>query len=133
MAPTYSYSGDPSSSSLDAVRFAIGDTQSTDWQMSNEEINYLLSGQPSITLAAIGCCKRLIAKYARLATQAVGRVSVQYKERRENYEALLVQLQRDYAPAIYSGGISVSDKESQNEDTDYDKPTFSRHMDERKG
>ena len=40
---TFSYSGNPSSSSLDLVRFLLQDTDSTDVLLSNEEINYLIA------------------------------------------------------------------------------------------
>lgn len=40
---TWTYSGDPSTSELDAVRFALGDTDTSFQLMQNEEINYVIA------------------------------------------------------------------------------------------
>lgn len=134
MAPTYTYSGDPNASTLDELRFKIGDTMSTDWQLSNEELAYLIAGAgTNLDMAAIAACDELIAKYARLASQSVGSISVQYRERLENYQDLIGRLRRGLAPAPYAGGISVGDKETQEADEDYDQPVFKRGMDRREG
>lgn len=133
MAPTYTYSGDPSSSLRDAVRFAIGDTSDTDWQFSDEEIAYLIGTGTNVELIAVACCDHLISKYARLASQSVGAVSVQYRERMENYQTLIGRLRRGLAPLPFAGGISVAGKQAQEEDEDYDQPVFKRQMDQRNG
>ena len=40
---SWSYSGNPADSALDKVRFLIGDTDTTDQLLTNEEINYTIA------------------------------------------------------------------------------------------
>lgn len=128
---SWSYSGNPAASSRDAVRFAIGDTLTSDQQITDEEIDFVLSTQPSITLAAIECCDHLIGLYARLVSQSVGSISVSYAERQKNYVGLRRRLAHRLAPVPYAGGISIADKTSNEEDTDWDYPSIYRGMDKR--
>lgn len=44
---SFTYSGDPSASKLDAVRFALGDTDASQPLLQDEEINYLISMYPN--------------------------------------------------------------------------------------
>lgn len=129
---TWSYD-DTLSTNRDLVRLEIGDTVSTDQQLSNEAIDQALAQRSSVIQAAILCCDRIIAKYARLVTQSVGPVSVSYGERMKNYEELISRL-RLRAPAVspFAGGTSVAGKEAAAEDTDRDAPIFSVGMFDRK-
>lgn len=61
----WSYSGDPGASSLDEIRFLIGDTDSTDQLLSNEEINYLFTEYGDAYSAAVACVVALIGKFSR--------------------------------------------------------------------
>jgi hypothetical protein len=126
---TWTYSGDPASSSLDEVRFLTGDTLSTASQTnSDEEIAFLLAQQGSVRQAAIAACEALIAKCTALVTQSVGAVSVAYSDRVKQYRELVGTLRRGLTPTPYAGGISVSDKETVESDTDRDAPLFSVGM-----
>jgi len=49
---TWTYSGNPANSSSDAVRFLIGDTDTTDQLISNEEIAYLVTVHGNIRRVA---------------------------------------------------------------------------------
>lgn len=62
---TWTYSGDPGSSTRDLVRFLIGDTDTTDQLLTNEEIDYLITTFTDGYSAAIGAVNALIAKFAR--------------------------------------------------------------------
>ena len=76
---TWSYSGDPSSSNLDQVRFLIGDTDTTNQQLSNEEINFLLTAWNNVTyLAAAEGCMAIAGKYQNKAdfSRTVGDLSI---------------------------------------------------------
>ena len=46
---TWTYSGNPSSTERDAVRFLVGDTDTNDQLLSNEEIDYLVT-QPMVSV-----------------------------------------------------------------------------------
>ena len=58
---TWSYSGDPSASSLDEVRFLVGDTDSTEQLVQNEEIAYAINAEITIGLAAVRVLRALAA------------------------------------------------------------------------
>ena len=122
---TWSYSGNPSASTRDAVRFAIGDTLTADQQLTDEEIDYVLTFKSTVIGAAISCCDGLIARYSRLVTQGVGSISVSYSDRIRQYKELLARLRlRGPAAIPFAGGTTVSGKDLANEDTDRDRPAF---------
>lgn len=124
---TWTYSGDPAASDTAAVRFAIGDTDSTDQLVTDEEIAYLLTGS-SVAAAAIAACESLAAKFARQVDRSVGNLSLSSSQRSAQFRDLAATLRRRsaYLAAPYAGGISVADKETQEDDTDRVKPTFIR-------
>jgi hypothetical protein len=130
---TWTYSGDPAASSLDETRFLIGDTDTTDQQLANEEINFCLTRAGTATSAAIMACERLISKFTRLVSQSVGSVSVSYSDRAKQYRELVATLRRGLTPTPYAGGISISDEESVEADTDRDAPLFSVGMHDNPG
>ena len=128
---TWSYSGDPSNSDLDKVRFLIGDTDQTDQQLQNEEINYLVSSEGSVNDAAIKACYTLAAKYSRQIDQKVGQVDYKCSQRIKSYLELAKRLEdqiSDQPVAPYAGGISKSDKETNRLDDDRVKPKFTKEL-----
>lgn len=130
---SWNYSGDPASSNLDAVRFLIGDTVSTDQQVSDEEITWLLSTSSSdVSQAAILAIESLIARYARYpASKTVGDLSISYGDRIKSYRELLTRIRSGLSLDLaepFAGGISISDKESRESNTDRVGPHFSRDM-----
>lgn len=132
---TWTYSGDPAAFPRDAVRFLIRDTDSTDQQLSDEEIAWLLAQNGNnVYKAAVGGARSVSARYSNQAvTKTVGALSLSYQARSEHFETLAKTLQAQYltvgaAFAPYAGGISVLDKEAMEADTDWDKPAFTRQM-----
>lgn len=99
---TWTYSGDPSSSVRDAVRFTVGDTDETEELVSDEEIDYLLTIHNGVGMAAVGAARAIAAKYSRKSDQsrAVGDLSLsqQYSQQSLNYHHLA-----DHLLAIASG------------------------------
>ena len=74
----WSYSGDPDSSALDGIRFLIGDTDTNDQLLANEEITWMnsqVSGSTTSTDAlytvAYRCMITIASKFSRLADQAL--------------------------------------------------------------
>ena len=90
---SFTYSGDPTSSDLDAVRFLVQDTDSTDILLQDEEILFVL-GQVSnaIYQAAHDCCYVISSKFARKAdvSKSVGDMSLSltYSSRAGEYRTL---------------------------------------------
>lgn len=129
---SWSYSGNPASSTLDKVRWLVGDTDTTDQQLSNEEIAAALvdaGGNPYV--AAVICVEALISHYARLVTKSVGDLSISYGDVVKNYQSLLGTLQKKATIQLckpYAGGISIADKETDEGDSDRVQPSFYKGM-----
>lgn len=129
---SWSYSGDPQNSPLDQVRFLIGDTNSSVPLLSDEEILYLLNRENNnIYAAAYYAAKAIVAKLSREYDQSVGAVRYSLSQRVKQYETLASNLKLMFesnSAVPYCGGISVSDKESREEDTDRVEPIFFRDL-----
>lgn len=126
---TFTYGGDPASSDRDAVRLLVGDTDSDDPQLVDGEVDYFLSSTGAVRPAALAAARAILAKYARKVDQSVGDLRYAYSQRRAAYEALVGRLERDAAvkgAVPYAGGISQSDKETDQDDSDRVQPAFYR-------
>jgi hypothetical protein len=127
---SWSYSGDPSTTSVDAVRFLIGDTDDTDPQLQNEEINWRINQEGTIKVAAYKCCLNLIAKYSRKADRSIGDLRMSFSQQAEAYRKLATDIMVDAAVMAqpYSGGISPTEKLNETLDPTTVQPTFKRGM-----
>jgi hypothetical protein len=91
---TFTYSGDPSTSTRNYVRFLIHDTDSTDALFSDEELNYVISEWGGDAYkSARECAEILIARFSRLAdssSKSVGDISVSesYSSKIAHYKEL---------------------------------------------
>ncbi len=128
---TWTYSGNPALSQRDALRFMVGDTDDSNQQLQNEEIDYLLTQYETVNMAAIQACYYLASLYARKIDQSVGKVKYSYGKLQDKYIKLAETIkdkQNEFPSAPYCGGISKSDKEANVEDTDRVKPAFSKDL-----
>lgn len=115
----WSYSGDPGSSPLDGLRFSIGDTDSALPILSDEELLYILIGHnDDVATSTIYAMYAILSKYARLKDETVGGLQARYSQIYEHYRTLIQErlsfnAAANVAPgAIYCGGISIADKQS---------------------
>lgn len=132
----FSYSGDPSFSTRDAVRFHVGDTNPCEASLDDREIDYLLTIEPYPICASVKAALAIAAKYSRLADDSVGTSKAMLSQKSLNYRELAKELMiqcKEYkannANIIglpYAGGISESDKESNEADDDRVTPSFKR-------
>jgi len=90
----WTYSGNPASSSLDAVRFEIGDTDQSDQLLQNEEIEYCLDQESNFFGAAARSCEVIARKFARLADSAMGKTKIQASQKSQAYAKMAVALRR---------------------------------------
>ena len=131
---TWTYSGDPADSARDAVRFLLGDTDTTNQRVTDEEIAYALTQTANDTYGAAAYCARaLVGKYANMVDTDFESVGVKYSQLRENYSALAIRLDAQAkrygskglgVPA--AGGISVSAMDAADELSDRVQPKFKR-------
>ena len=119
---TWSYSGDPSKTTRDAVRFLIGDTDFADQKLSDEEIAYALTayGSPHRTSARLA--RSLAARSTGRADRQVGDLRISWRDQAKAYlelaDALDLLAASKARLQIYAGGTSVADKTAKEEDTD---------------
>ena len=127
---TWTYGGAPGITSAatrrDAVRLLVGDTDTTDQQITDEEITFALSqGSDDVYVAGAVICRALSGKYARLTDSSVESVSASYSQRAAQYAELAVRLTKDSKRlgsvglgVPEAGGLSIADMISVESDTD---------------
>ena len=132
---TWSYlSSEPGSSDRSWVRLKIGDNSSADQQLQDEEIELLIVDEGSKERAAIAAARALAAKFARRSDKVVGRLRIAMSQVADHYFDLADNLEKGLsrrsggASGIYAGGISRSDKQSEEADTDRVDPGFERQQ-----
>lgn len=128
---TWTYDSTVISTDLGKVRTLIGDTVSTDQQLTDEQIAFFLSESSNIYAAAIACCRAIIAKYAREADRTAGKGNTTRSQRITHYQDLIKQLESDKnikIAGISFDGSSISQSNSLDSDTDFRGPLFRRGM-----
>lgn len=134
---TWSYSGDPSNSTLDEVRFLSGCTDTTDQLIQDEEINYAIGEYPEPRLAAAYVLQSLAAKFSRMVSSTVGQVSSDcsditkaFRARAKELDPGGVVLNKTLLVLPSFGGRKISEKETLASDTDAVQPFFYRNKDD---
>lgn len=126
----WTYSGDPSLSNKDAVRFLIGDTQSDSPLSTDEEIEWSLSiNNDNIYRSAADIAEGIAAYFATQAeTTVIGPIREENGRRAELYSKKAVELKRKAQEkgslTFYAGGLSVSEKIARELDIDSVQPAF---------
>jgi hypothetical protein len=127
---TWTYSGDPATNARDSIRFLIGDTDTNDQLISDEEIawvNNQVTGSDSSTASlyevSSRCCITIASKFAREADKRVGDLQISARQKAESYRDQAEYLKglsarEGNVPTPYAGGISISDKIANDDDSD---------------
>lgn len=120
-------------SSLMQVRRLIGDVIQGDQQFADEEINWQLSENGSnIYLTGAECCRLLATKYSRDVDLVEAELRKSYAQRSTAYSKRALELDQRAnlvgGGAPYAGGISISDKQSQESNADRVPPQFNIGM-----
>jgi hypothetical protein len=93
---TWTYSGYPDSDPLDEVRFRVGDTDTTDQLVTDEEIRYfLVRQQQSVGVAAANVARHLAAKFARRVDKATGTLKLSLSQKSKAYRQLAMDLDQE--------------------------------------
>lgn len=135
----WTYSGDPTLSARDEMRFLLGDTVEAQAVFSDEEIDYLLTQSSNVYLAAALGAETAASMYVSssngsVSTKTVGALSISYDDasKASEYRKLASDLRKRAALTgvvmAYSGGTSKADKETMRQNTDWDQPYFRRGM-----
>ena len=104
---SFSYSGDPSASELDAARFLIGDTDSTSPIMQDEEIQYIIDTSSNGTLTnnvKYQLFSRAATLFARDIKRSLGPQSEDPTSRLEYFK----EQANYYKGLVSAGGVSAT-------------------------
>lgn len=107
----WTYSGDPSSSDKDEVRFLVGDTDTADQLASDEEINYALAtwlpvyGTKFWVAAAVA--EQIAGKFARETSYSADGVSINLGELQQKFNERAVQLRAAHHSLLVGGTPDV--------------------------
>jgi hypothetical protein len=114
------------------VRLLIGDTQSNDVKLQDEEITFLITTRPTIYGAAAECCRSIATNLARKADTSQGEMKNNFSQLTKNYQQMAALYENKAAlsgfPVPYAGGTSVTDMNSAQIDGDRVAPQFSVGM-----
>lgn len=131
MTWTYSVEG-IANSPLFQVRYLIGDTMMNDQQAQDEEINFALTQRPSIYGAAAMVSRSLAGKFSRLVDTVAKDLRTTLSTKARNYLRMAMEFETQAAVRSgampYAGGISLSDKARQEQDSDRVPPQFDLGM-----
>jgi hypothetical protein len=117
------------------VRLTIGDTDTNDQLLADEEIDFYLSASgDSVRYAALRAVKALIAKFSRESDIWIGHTRVQRSQRARGFRELLAELEAttsmDMVIGMAVGGQSVAEKQELDSDTSAVQPGFRVGMDD---
>lgn len=136
------YGGSPSSVSRDAVRLLVGDVStstSSEW-LTNTDYDYFVAQTSSVYVAAQLAANSLSALFAGPSSggedwveRKVGDLTIKRSEATgiaSEFRKLAHKLGRMAAAGVtpYAGGISQSDKDGVESDTDRTRPAFTRKL-----
>lgn len=119
----------------DQVRLLIGDTDTSDQLLQDEEIAFVLANESSVSLASAVCCELLAAKFARQVNTQNGALRVSAQKRHDNFLKIADRLRRGGAGTLpgdslnilatpFAGGLSKSGLDSLAADDDLVQPSF---------
>jgi hypothetical protein len=114
----WTYSGDPSGSDIDAIRFYVQDTDPQDMLITDEEIDFLIGQWTPVygnnLMVASMVAEAIAAKFTREVAYSADGVSVGVQELQQKYNDLASSLRDQYkqydigsGPVV--GGILFSD------------------------
>lgn len=133
---TWTYTGNPAASPKDAVRFRVGDTDFDDQLLQDEEILYLLGTEATVIQAAARAADGIAARFSRLSDKAVGDLRISFSQKSAQYRQLAMDLRSEAGISMaipFAGGISRSQKETQEADADRVQPSFKVGLDDHPG
>jgi hypothetical protein len=118
---------------LNSVRLLLGDTDTNDQQVQNEEIIFALGqSNNNIYYAAAWCARTVASQYSRrVNTSLDGALSADYSELSKQYTSLADNLEYQGKKVgatigILAGGISKVKVDAVRSNTDRIKPSFRR-------
>ena len=124
---TFTWDDTDLSTDLAKLRSRLGDTDSTDQLLTDEQIASLLTlSGDSLAIAAVKGCQTILAKLARKVDRSGNRWSTTRSQMFQHYKDLLIELTAEsgsIAPPSW-GELSIAGAEDIENDTDINPPAF---------
>lgn len=121
----------------DQVRLIIGDTQTADQQLQDEEINYLVTQRNDVNMAAADACEALAARYSRQADTTNLSLRIAASQRAKRYADMVLELKAKAlalsGATMDVGGTSISGKLQRATNADEVQPSFGIGIDDEPG
>lgn len=96
----WTYNSDPSSSPKDLIRFRIGDTDSNDPLLSDEEILFLIDQTENVNSATSKAFDSVLTKLAREVDYTIGPEQVKASQKYQNYLQLATRFKGDLVSVV---------------------------------
>ena len=117
---TFTYSGDPTASILDEIRFMVGDTDANTPLLQNEEINFALKKfDNEIYLTSIYLCRRILIAASQLADSMTALESVRGSQIQAQFKNRIADLENEMMeispPQLLAGGLIIPRKFTEHE------------------
>lgn len=137
---TWTYSSTSISTDLAKVRLLVGDTNTNDQLLTDEEVAYFQTLDTDLRLVAARCCDAIVAKLSRNIDRSNLGMSATRSQSIQHYMDLADRLRKEARSAGANpiaapdnfGGPSQADVDGYNEDTDRG-PLFYRGMNDTPG
>jgi len=126
----FTWTGDPSASTIEKIRWLIGDTVEASAKFQDAEITYAYNEEGSIYGAAALCCEQLATRYADAVSRSLGPLRIDLSDKAEKYKSMAKDFRRKaymYAQP-YVGGISEAKEDVFEDDSDLKQPIFDKGM-----
>lgn len=109
---SFTYSGNPASSSRDAVRFYCQDIDIDDPLLSDEEVDFIIAQWTHVTdhpmyLAAVAC-ETIASKFTREISYSADGISVGSSELQTKFNQLASDLREQYKASVIGSGPDIS-------------------------
>lgn len=127
---TWTFNSTDLSASRDQIRTYVGDVDSADPLLTDEQIAFAVTEEGTVRAASALAAEWISAIYARKADKNVGDMSITHSQKSEQYAALAKRLRRESSKLAlpYFGGISQTTKDTREADTDRVEPAFTVTM-----
>lgn len=107
---TFSYSGDPNYNTRDTIRFLVGDTDASEWFLSDQEIDWLVvtwENKGSAYWTASMAAEAIAAKFAREVNTSSDSQTVNTSELMQKYLDLAMRLRAQYRLLLSGDTVDV--------------------------
>ena len=118
----------------DKVRLKIGDTDTQDQLLSDETLDALLAVRNDVVLCAIDACRAILSKLARDIDRSAAGMSGSRSQKTTHYKDVLATLVKESSgeTRMKVGGVSRSENETILDNSDFEKPSFTIGINDRK-